>query len=210
MTTSSTKAPQADKLREEFPDGALRQLKKGGSTFTYIPASEVVARLNTVLGVTGWKTVESEAWIDKDYPEWVIAKYTIEAVVDGQTTVRIGWGGQKIKMSGNGGPLDLGDEFKGASSDALKKCVSHLGVGLYLSRDEEMVALEEESRKEKAGPDLIKVVEDYVANLDEETKAEFANWWKSNHIPKLAGGRVTVEQIIIAANEFNFMDRLPK
>lgn len=209
MTTSSTKTPQADLLREEFDQGALKQLKKGNSTFTYIPASEVVARLNTVLGVTGWRTVESEAWIDKNYDDWVIAKYTIEAVVDGVPTVRIGWGGQKIKMSGNGGPLDLGDEFKGASSDALKKCVSHLGVGLYLSRDEDMVALEEEIRKEKAGPDLIQVVEDYVANLDDETKAEFAGWWKSNHIPKLTSGRVTVEQILIAANEFDFMDGLP-
>jgi hypothetical protein len=113
-------------------------------------------------------------------------------------------------MSGNGGPVDLGDEFKGASSDALKKCVSHLGVGLYLSRDEEMVALEEEGRKEKAGPDLLKAVEDYIATIDDDTKAEFSEWWKSNHIPRLAGGRVTVEQIIIAANEFDFMDRLPK
>lgn len=206
--TSSTKT-QAERLREEFPANALKDLKKGNSTFTYIPASEVVAKLNEILGVTGWETVESDAWIDKDYPDWVIAKYTIKATVDGQVTVRVGWGGQKIKMSRDGGPLDLGDEFKGASSDALKKCVSHLGVGLYLSRDEEMVALEEEARKEKAGPELIKVVEDFIETLDDDAKAEFAAWWKDEHIPKLRGGRVTVEQIEFAAEQFGFEIKAP-
>lgn len=205
--TSSTKT-QADRLREDFPDGALRQLRKGGSTFTYVPASEVVARLNEVLGVAGWSTVESDAWIDSNNADWVIAKYTIKATVDGDELVRTGWGGQKIKMSNSGGPLDLGDEFKGASSDALKKCVSHLGVALYLSRDEEMVALEEEQRREKASPGMIKVVEEYIDTLDDDAKHEFAEWWKAQHIPKLRGGRVTVEQVQFAAESFNFVDRL--
>lgn len=208
MTSSTTKT-QADRLREEFPEGALKQLKKGGSTFTYIPASEVVARLNEVLGVTGWHTIESDAWVDANNTDWVIAKYTIRATIDGEVTERTGWGGQKIKNSSGGGPQDLGDEFKGASSDALKKCVSHLGVGLYLSRDEEMVALEEEARQVKAGPDLIAIVQEYIDTLDDDAKSELAGWWKEERIPKLSGGRVTVDQILIAADEFGFVGRLP-
>ncbi|MBV9324638.1 MAG: hypothetical protein JO352_12715, partial [Chloroflexi bacterium] len=33
-----------------------------------------------------------------------------------------------------GTPLDLGFDLKGAATDAMKKCASWLGVGLYLSR----------------------------------------------------------------------------
>ena len=33
-------------------------------------------------------------------------------------------------------PLDIGLDLKGATTDALKKCASLLGVGLYLSRKE--------------------------------------------------------------------------
>ena len=42
----------------------------------------------------------------------------------------------------NGDILDLGDEMKGAVSDALKKAAQHFGVGLYLARSEESMHLE--------------------------------------------------------------------
>jgi hypothetical protein len=45
------------------------------------------------------------------------------------------FGSQKIKRSrSSGAPLDLGFDLKGAATDAMKKCASLLGVGLYLSR----------------------------------------------------------------------------
>jgi hypothetical protein len=45
------------------------------------------------------------------------------------------FGSQKIKRSrSTGAPLDLGFDLKGAATDAMKKCASLLGVGLYLSR----------------------------------------------------------------------------
>ena len=51
--------------------------------------------------------------------------------------VRQQFGSQKIRRSrSSGAPLDLGFDLKGASTDALKKCASLLGVGLYLSRKE--------------------------------------------------------------------------
>ena len=41
-------------LSEPFPREMERQLKKGGTSLTYIPVSEVITRLNKVLGVTKW------------------------------------------------------------------------------------------------------------------------------------------------------------
>jgi hypothetical protein len=47
---------------------------------------------------------------------------------------RDGVGGQTIKRKRDGGIVDLGDEYKGAVSDALKKAAQSFGVGLYLAR----------------------------------------------------------------------------
>lgn len=204
MTTSSS---QADELKREFPEQALKELSKGGRSFTYAPASEVVTRLNTVLGVGGWQTVESEAWIDKNQPDWVIAKYTLKANVDGEDTVRTGWGGQKIKFK-DGEPQDLGDEFKGASSDALKKAASHLGVALYLSRDEEIIAVEEEATKEKASPEVVTSLKSVIGGLAEETRSEISTWWKTQKLPRLESGDLTIEQVEQVVDHFGLTDPL--
>ena len=50
---------------------------------------------------------------------------------------------QKIKLTKNQEPLDIGDELKGAVSDALKKAAQTLGVGLYLARSGEAMEIEQ-------------------------------------------------------------------
>ena len=59
------------------------------------------------------------------------------AEIGERTVVRQQFGSQKLRRSRSTGvPLDLGFDLKGASTDAMKKCASLLGVGLYLSRKE--------------------------------------------------------------------------
>ena len=41
-------------LSEPFPREVQRSMKKGGTSLTYIPVSEVITRLNTVLGIENW------------------------------------------------------------------------------------------------------------------------------------------------------------
>jgi hypothetical protein len=53
-----------------------------------------------------------------------------------------GFGGQKIKRTKAGEIVDLGDEFKGAFSDALKKAAQQFGVALYLARSDEALSIE--------------------------------------------------------------------
>ena len=45
-------------------------------------------------------------------------------------------------MKGGEKPVDLGNEFKGAVSDATKKAAQSLGVGIYLARSDEALELE--------------------------------------------------------------------
>ena len=117
-------------LSAPFPKEVERQLDKGGITLTYIPVSEVIVRLNEVFGVTGWSYTQIKCERDFLDPDFLVAHVRLTV----GTITRDGVGGQKIKRTKAGDILDLGDEYKGAVSDALKKAAQSFGVGLYLAR----------------------------------------------------------------------------
>jgi hypothetical protein len=107
---------------------------RGGIQVTFISGEQVISRLNEVLGVAGWsfRVLRQEVHAEAD-EVWALGE--LVASIDGQTVTRQQFGSQKIKRSRSTGvPLDLGFDLKGATTDALKKCASWLGVGLYLSR----------------------------------------------------------------------------
>jgi len=143
-------------LSEPFPVEVERQLRKGSAMLTYIPVSEVITRLNKVLGVDMWSYEVMKVERDSLDPEFVVAHVRLTATfiptneAPNLVVVREGIGGQKIKRTKSGDIVDLGDEFKGAVSDALKKAAQSLGVGLYLARSEEALYLEEVEDVESA------------------------------------------------------------
>lgn len=128
------------KLSEHFPREMERTLNKGGANLTYIPVSEVINRMNKVLGVDNW------SFSIKGYTEIgdsIVAHVAVVVIIDGKEVTREGVGGQKIKrIKATGLAVDYGDEVKGAVSDALKKAVQTLGVGLYLARSEDAMEIE--------------------------------------------------------------------
>jgi len=127
-------------LSEPFPQEMERTLNKGGANLTYIPVSEVINRMNKVLGVENWSfTVTSWQQLGTS----IVAHVRVIATIDDTSVTRDGVGGQKIKMNKQGEPVDIGDEVKGAVSDALKKAVQTLGVGLYLARSEDAMEIEQ-------------------------------------------------------------------
>jgi|TARA_R110002020_G_scaffold82342_1_gene203729 recombination DNA repair RAD52 pathway protein len=135
-------------LSEPFPSEVEKQLKKGGASLTYIPISEVITRLNKVLGVDMWSYEIIRCERDVLDPDFVVAHVRLSVTfvpTDKAPNIVVhkdGIGGQKIKRTRNGDILDLGDEMKGAVSDALKKAAQHFGVGIYLARSEESKNLE--------------------------------------------------------------------
>jgi hypothetical protein len=117
-------------LSAPFPKEVERQLDKGGTSLTYIPVSEVIVRLNDVFGSLGWSYTLVKCERDVLDPDFLVAHVSMTV---GDIT-RDGVGGQKIKRMKSGDIVDLGDEYKGAVSDALKKAAQSFGVGLYLAR----------------------------------------------------------------------------
>ena len=135
-------------LSEPFDPSVEKQLKKGGASLTYIPVSEVITRLNRVLGVDMWSYEILSCVRDSLDPDYIVAHVRLTTTfvptndAPALTVTKDGIGGQKIKRTKNGDIVDLGDEMKGAVSDALKKAAQHFGVGLYLARSEESINLE--------------------------------------------------------------------
>lgn len=127
-------------LSEPFPQEMERTLNKGGASLTYIPVSEVINRMNKVLGVEAW-SFSIKKW--EQLGTSIVAHVVVNANINGTMVSRDGVGGQKIKINKQGEPVDIGDEVKGAVSDALKKAVQTLGVGLYLARSEDAMEIEQ-------------------------------------------------------------------
>jgi hypothetical protein len=169
-----------------------RELRKGGANLTYIPVSEVITRLNKVLGVDKWSFDIVSCQRDSRDPDYIVAHVRITW----HTSENVGWisrdgfGGQKIKRTKQGDIVDLGDEFKGAVSDALKKAAQTLGVGLYLSRSEEAIEIEEfiaASQSVESDSELMQKWDNFIGlvkSLNADQKAKLNTHWDA-----YAGGR---------------------
>lgn len=194
-------------LSEPFPREMERQLKKGGTSLTYIPVSEVITRLNKVLGVDKWSFEIISCGRDALDPDYIVAHvrmtwYSQEPL---GLIVRDGIGGQKIKRTKSGEIVDLGDEMKGAVSDALKKAAQTFGVGLYLARSEEAMleeyAAEREQRvQDSINPEVAALWNDFVAaskTLDADQKSQLNDFWNehSGGAPKPTKATASVDDL---------------
>lgn len=188
-------------LAEAFPPEVERTLSKSGTRLTYIPVSEVITRLNRVLGIGNWSYRIASCQRDAIDPDFVIAHVMLEATIPtekGSTEIwRDGIGGQKIKRTKTGEIVDLGDEMKGAVSDALKKAAQTLGVGLYLARTEEAMEIE---KVEKTDPEIDQLWEQFIGlskSLEPEKRNDLNSFWNeySNNAPKPSKATATKSQL---------------
>jgi len=173
-------------LSEPFPPEVERILPKGGTALTYIPVSEVITRLNRTFGVRGWSSEIIKCERDALDPEFIVAHVRLTLATRwGETVQKDGFGGQKIKRMKSGEIVDLGDEFKGAVSDALKKAAQQFGVALYLARSDEALSLEVEQDVIAAAPKVDPAVaglwerfRESSKTLNAEQKAELGKFWE--------------------------------
>lgn len=190
-------------LSEPFPQEMERTVSKSGRSLTYIPISEVIARLNKVIGAENWSSEILSCKRDETDPHWVIAHVRVTAILDGKIVAKEGVGGQQIKLTKAGQILDLGDEFKGAMSDALKKAVQQLGVGLYLARDVEALEIEEAMSAPpapKPDPEIEEAfnrIKEFRSKMDKESAKALDQFWVeySGNKPKPTKATATIEDL---------------
>lgn len=100
---------------------------RGGKEFYYLRHQYVTTTLNSVTG-HNWDFEILRERMDGDCVT-VLGKLTVR--VNGHTITKSQYGSSQIKRKGDK-PLSIGDDFKAAASDALKKCASLIGLGLDL------------------------------------------------------------------------------
>ncbi len=178
-------------LSEPFAPEMEKTLVKSGVPLTYIPISEVVNRLNKVLGVSRWDFTIISCQRDAIDSDFITAHVRLtwnpeNAKEDDkwvEPVTKDGIGGQKIKRNKKGEIVDLGDEMKGAVSDALKKAAQMLGVGLYLARSDEAMDIEEameSTQQAQSDPEVEQKWDNFVSivkNLSASQKASLNDFW---------------------------------
>lgn len=166
---------------------------KGGGTWTYIKASYVRKVLDSVFGFN-WsfdvETTLAEAFEVAKLSNSIVVKATLRGRVkhDGEWVelsktqfgrAEVKWqvetiGGQKRKKldeyTGAPMPLDLGNDFKAATSDALKKCASLFGIGADVYEASEFQEIEITGSQENT--DRAKLTKDKIAKMKTELKVE--------------------------------------
>ena len=106
-------------LNEEFPPEKIKQRPgAGGRKLSYIASFDCIKRLNEAFGQEWRFEIKSHEMTEGS--ALVLGKLTAGDVVKEQ------FGSSLLKGK------EIGDAFKSAGSDALKKCASLLGVGLHL------------------------------------------------------------------------------
>lgn len=137
---SSDPREQYQALAAEFSYHKRREVG-GGLVLDYLTGEQVTSRLNDVLGYDRWTFEVTEHGFNAEADElWVLGKLLVYSG-DGRVVSRQQFGSNKIKRArSTGTPLDLGFDLKAAATDALKKCASLIGVGLYLYSKEEDAA----------------------------------------------------------------------
>lgn len=120
-----------DILVRPFPKEVIKQKEgKKGKTFSYVEPAEVIERLNEAFSFKwSWKILSHQV-INRQ----VFCQGRLTVRIDGETVIKEAFGSQEIEyLKGTQTPVnELGNDFKSASSDAMKKAASMLGVGLHL------------------------------------------------------------------------------
>ena len=113
-------------LETPFTRNQIKQ-RKGlwGKTLDYIEGHSVIHRLNDAFE-SDWSFTVTQYEI-LDYEVIVLAQLKVHDIT------KVQFGSSNITRDSNTGKaLCIGDDLKGAATDALKKCASLLGVGLHL------------------------------------------------------------------------------
>lgn len=100
---------------------------------TYITGEQVTSRLNDVLGWDGWDFQVKQHGFDQESDEiWVLGTLTVYTA--NRVVIKEQFGSQKHnRKRADKSIIDYGFDMKGAATDAMKKCASLIGVGLYLA-----------------------------------------------------------------------------
>lgn len=132
MAITIVKAPltvrQLLTIGEVTPTEQVYERKgKAGKMFKYVRGSYIKDRLNKIFGWM-WDFEVVQHGVEKNLI-WVLGKLTVKDM-KGHTITKMQFGRADVKYyrDKSKGTVDFGNDLKAATTDALKKCASELGI----------------------------------------------------------------------------------
>lgn len=135
MTDEITKLPDlpaklTEAINAETPKSEIKHRQaRGGQIVRYVTHSYTVKRLNELFGhlwdyqILEQQIGEGQVWVKGQLKIWLSPTFAITKTAFGGTEIK-----RKFVEGGKGDIIDIGDDLKSASADALKKCASLLGL----------------------------------------------------------------------------------
>lgn len=136
---------------------------KGGGTWDYVSGGYIRKVLNLMFGWDWDFEVVSEQVVGKQ----VIVKGKLTCRVNNRQIVKMQFGCKEvICRSGTETPLNLGNDFKAAATDALKKCAAELGIAadIYNKQDFKEITVNTQSNDQVNDLTEIKRITDFIAD----------------------------------------------
>ncbi len=136
---------QASHLLKKTPKAYIKSRPaKGGGTWDYVTGGYVKKVLNLMFGFDwDFEIVHEQLYLEA---KQVIVKGRLTARVKGKSIVKMQFGCKDVmfKVDWKEGvktptnqPLNLGNDFKAAATDALKKCAAEIGIAADIYNKEE-------------------------------------------------------------------------
>ena len=136
---------------------------KVGGTWDYVSGGYVRKVLNLMFGWDWDFEVVSEQVVGKQ----VIVKGKLTCRVNNRQIVKMQFGCKEvICRSGTETPLNLGNDFKAAATDALKKCAAELGIAadIYNKQDFKEITVNTQSNDQVNDLTEVKRITDFIAD----------------------------------------------
>jgi len=166
---------------------------RGNRPVRYVEGGFVIARLNQVLGPLNWSFQVTERGESARKNEtsaegevWVKGELTIHDHKSGAKVTKVQFGQHPIHKN-----VPVGDAFKAAGTDALKKCAAMLGIGL------DVMWAGFDSGRQPSAPEPVVAQEVVEERLAEQPKPRVGSPVK----PKAEQRRLTVYEMTLKAIE---------
>lgn len=126
---------QVQMLLKRTPSAFIKERPaKGGGKWKFVSAGYVKKCLNIMFG---WDW-DFEVITEQVICNQVLVKGKLTCRTNGRTIVKMQFGKKEIVYKkGTQDPLDIGNDFKAAASDSLKKCAAELGIAADIYNAEE-------------------------------------------------------------------------
>lgn len=142
-------------LKTTPPQYVHKRPAKGGGTWEYVTGGYVRKLLNMMFG-WNWSFEIIEQMILHGE---VVVKGKLTCKVQGGEIVKMQYGNKEVMCKrGTDQPLSIGNDFKAAATDALKKCAAEIGVAadIYNKQDFKPVRVATESISESKEIERVK------------------------------------------------------